>query len=76
MDVAYNDIGDNVADSCTIITAVNTSCSSSIIPIKLKTPPCMLARPIGTFIWEPFNRPEHALCLSRDDDKSIRRAKK
>jgi hypothetical protein len=32
-------------------------------------PPCMLARPIGTFIWEPFNRPEHALCLGRDDDK-------
>ena len=69
MDVAYIEIGDTVADSCTIITAVHTSCSSSVIPIKLKTPPCMPARPIGTFIWEPFNRPEHALCLGRDDDK-------
>jgi hypothetical protein len=69
MDVVYNDIGNTVADSCTVITAVNTSCSNSIIPIKLKMPPCMLARPIGTFIWEPFNRPEHALCLGQDDDK-------
>jgi hypothetical protein len=56
-------------DSCTIITAVHTSCSSSVIPIKLKMPPCTPARPIGTFIWEPFNRPEHVQCLGRDDDK-------
>jgi hypothetical protein len=69
MDVGYNEIGDTVADSCTIITAVHTSCSSSVIPIKLKTPPCTPARPIGTFIWEPFNRPEHALCLGWDDDE-------
>jgi hypothetical protein len=69
MDIAYNDIGDTVADSCTIITAVHTSCSSSVVPIKLKMPPFTPARPIGSFIWEPFNRPEHALCLSRDDDK-------
>jgi hypothetical protein len=70
IDVAYNYIGDTVADSCTIITAVHTSCSSSVIPIKLKMPPCTPARPVGTFIWEPFNiRPEHVLCLGRDDDK-------
>jgi hypothetical protein len=69
MDVGYNEIGDTVDDSCTIITAVHTSCSSSVIPIKLKTPPCMPARPFGTFIWEPFNRPEHALCLGQDDNK-------
>ncbi len=69
MDVAYNEIGNTVADSCTIITAIHTSCSSSVIPIKLKTPPCTPAGPIGTFIWEPFNRPEHVLCLGRDDNK-------
>ncbi len=69
MDIAYNDIGNTVTDSCTISTAVHTSCSSSVVSIKLKTISCMPARPIGTFIWEPFNRPEHALCLSLDDDK-------
>ncbi len=76
MDIAYNEIGNTVADSCTIITAVHTSCSSSVIPIKLKMPPCTPARPIGTFIWEPFNRPEHALCLGRDDDKFNKEVRK
>ena len=76
IDVAYNDIGDTVTDSCTIITAVHTSCSSSVIPIKLKTPLCMPAGPIGTFIWEPFNRPENALCLGRDDDKFNKKGQK
>ena len=61
MDIAYNDIGDTVVDSCTIITAVHTSCSSSVVPIKLKMSPFTPARPIGSFICEPFNRPEHAL---------------
>ena len=67
--VVRNNNGNTVTDSCTIITAVHTSCSSSVVPIKPKTPPCTPPRPIGTFIWEPFNRPEHALCLSRDEDK-------
>ena len=35
-------------------------------PIMLKTPPCLPERPISSFIWEPFNRPEHSLCYGRN----------
>ncbi len=66
-DVAYPDIGDSVADSCCIITAIHLSCASTVKPIVLKTPPRLLARPISLFIWEPFNRPEHSLCYGCND---------
>ena len=45
------------------------SCSSSVESIILKTPPSTTPRPIGSFIWEPFNRPEHSLCYGRNDGK-------
>ncbi len=66
-DVAYPDIGDSVADSCCIITAIHLSCALTVKPIVLKTPPCLLARPISSFIWEPFNRPKHSLCYGCND---------
>jgi hypothetical protein len=69
MDISYPDIGNSIADSCSIITTIHTSCASMVVPIKLKTPPCMLAQPIGTFLWEPFDRPEHSLCLGWVDAK-------
>ncbi len=33
----------------------------------LKTPPRLPARPISSFIWEPFNRPEPSLCYGCND---------
>ncbi len=66
-DVAYPNMGDSVADSCCIITAIHLSRASTVEPIVLKTPPRLPARPISSFIWKPFNRPEHSLCYGRND---------
>jgi hypothetical protein len=68
-DVSYIDIDDTVADSCKIITAVHSSCASAVELINLRTPPAVNPRPIGSYIWEPFNRIEHSLSPSREDDK-------
>jgi hypothetical protein len=68
-EVSYPEIGDSVADSCLVITAVHSSCSSTVKPVILKTPPSTNPSPIGLFVWEPFNRPEHSLCYGKDDKK-------
>jgi hypothetical protein len=64
-EVSYKDIGDSIANSCTIIIAIHSSCSSDVTPITLKTP--VTPRPIGSFIWEPFNRIKHLLSPGRND---------
>ncbi len=58
-EVLYPKIGDSIAESCLVITDVHSSCSSTVEPIILKTTPSTKPSPIGLFIWEPFNRPEH-----------------
>jgi hypothetical protein len=58
-----------IADSCSIITAVHSSCASTVKPINLKTPPSMNPQPIDSFIWEPFNYIKHLLSPGRDDDE-------
>ncbi len=68
-EVLYPKTGDSVADSCLVITAAHSSCSSTVKPIILKTPPSTNPSPIGLFIWEPFNRLEHSLCYGKDDKK-------
>ena len=68
-EVSYQDIGDSIADSCTIIIAIHSSCASNVEPITLKTPPSVTPRPIGAFVWEPFNRIEHSLSHGRDDEE-------
>jgi hypothetical protein len=60
-EVSYQDIGDSIVDSCTIIIAIHSSCASNVEPITLKTPPSVTPKPIGAFVWEPFNRIEHSL---------------
>ncbi len=67
MDVHYPDLGDNVAGRCRIITAVHSSCASTVEPLQLKRPPLVPPRPLGKFIWEPFDRKEHAILLACDD---------
>jgi hypothetical protein len=66
-EVSYSDIGNSVTGSCSVITAVHSSCASNVDQIILKTPPRTTPRPISAFIWEPFNRPEHSLCYGRND---------
>jgi hypothetical protein len=49
-EVSYSDIGDSVANSCSVITAVHSSCALNVNQIVLKTPPRMTPRPISAFI--------------------------
>ncbi len=67
-EVLFPEIGDSVADSCFIITAVHSFYSYFVETIILKTPPSTAPHPIGSFIWEPFNSPEHSLCYGRNYD--------
>jgi hypothetical protein len=68
-EVSYLDIGDSIADSCLLITAVHSSCTTNVDPIVLKSPPPLAPRPIGHFLWMPFDRPEHAIGHGKDDPK-------
>ncbi len=68
-EVLYTELGNTIANSCSIITAVHSSCASTVEPINLKTPPLMNPQPTGSFIWEPFNRIKHLLSPGRDDDE-------
>jgi hypothetical protein len=65
--VYYPNIGNSIADSCIIITAIHMSCASTVNPIELKTPSPTPSRPLGSFLWEPINWPEHSVCLSQYD---------
>jgi len=67
MDISYDAIGDSVSDSCTILTAVHSACCRAASPLQLKASPVVQPKPIGAFLWEPFDRDDHSLCLSRDD---------
>jgi hypothetical protein len=66
-DVFYPDLGDTIAGSCHLIIAIHSSCASTVNPLLLKWPPSVPTRPIGEFIWEPFNRPEYAISLAHND---------
>jgi hypothetical protein len=65
--VSYLDIGVSIADSCLIITAVHLSCATSIELLVLKSPPTIAPPLISSFLWAPFDRPEHALGYGMDD---------
>jgi hypothetical protein len=66
-DVYFPDLGDTIAGQCHVLTAVHSSCASATEAFALKRPPPLPPRPLGEFIWEPFNRQEHAISLARDD---------
>ena len=54
--VAYPTLGNSV-DSvwCNVITAVHTSTMPDVRAIRLILPPQVAPRPLGAYIWEPFN---------------------
>jgi hypothetical protein len=54
-------------DSCTVIIAVHLSAASAVEPLALQTPPLVQAKPVASYLWEPFNKPNHMLCFGRDD---------
>ncbi len=65
--ISYLDIGNSIADSCLIITAVHSSCASSIEPLVLKSPPTIAPPLISSFLWTPFDQSEHALGYGMDN---------
>jgi hypothetical protein len=65
--VSYLEISDSISDSCSVITAIHSSCASNVEPLILKTSPLVPPRPLSSFIWMPFNRPEHALGYGKND---------
>jgi hypothetical protein len=67
-DVSYIEIGDFVIDSCTVIIAVHSSSASVVEPIVLKMPPVVQPKPLASYIWEPFNKPDHSLSFGHDND--------
>ncbi len=67
-DVSFPALGDTIAGRCCVLTAVHSSCAPAVEPLHLKRPPSIPHRPLGEFIWEPFNRKEHAISLARDDN--------
>ncbi len=50
-----------------LIIAIHSSCALKVTPLSLKRPPSVPTRPLGEFIWEPYNWPEHAISLALDD---------
>ncbi len=50
-----------------IITAVHSSCASSVESLVLKSLPTIAPPLISSFLWEPFDQPEHALGYGMDD---------
>jgi hypothetical protein len=62
-DTSYVKIGDSVVDSCTVIIAIHLSAASAVKPLALQTPPLVQAKPVASYLWEPFNKPDHMLCF-------------
>jgi hypothetical protein len=66
-DVQFLALGDTIAGSCRIITAVHSSCALSIEQMLLEHTPMVPPRPLGEFIWEPFKWNGYAILLACND---------
>jgi hypothetical protein len=66
-DIFYPDLSNFIAGSCYLIIAIHSYSASMVNLLLLKRPPLVLTHPIGKFIWEPFNRPKHAILFARND---------
>ncbi len=70
--VSFMSIGDLVAGSCNLLFGVHSLCTTQVKPFELKPSPPLPPLPLGAFLWEPFNRPEHSVSLACDDDNFCR----
>jgi hypothetical protein len=66
-DISFVEIGNSIANTCTIIIAVHSSSANVVEPILLTTLPAVPPKPIAAYLWEPFNRPGHSDCFGRED---------
>ena len=71
-DVYFPSNGDSIAGSCDLLSGVHSSCTAHVEPFVLRSPPPIQPTPLGAYLWEPFNRPEHSVSLARDDDDFCR----
>ena len=65
--VPFPVLGDSVDGICNVITAVHTSTMPNVQPLQLVLPPQVAPRPLGAYIWEPFNVVTYSLSLAPDD---------
>ncbi len=66
-DVSFPTLGNIIAGRFRVLTAIHSSCAPAVKPLQLKQPLSIPHCPLGEFIWEPFNRKEHAILLVCDD---------
>ncbi len=71
-DVTFPIHGDSIAGACHVIIGIHSSCASTVEPLLLKEPPPTPPRPLGLFLWEPFNRTDYSVSLAKDDDDFCR----
>ena len=72
LNISFPDIGDSVAGECRFIIGVHTSSTSVVEPLMLTMPPAISRKRVSDFLWEPFNKPDHAVSLGRTDDDFCR----
>jgi hypothetical protein len=67
-DVFFPDLGNSIAGQCNVVIRNHSSCATCVEPLELKPPLPISPRPIGAFLWEPFNRPKRSVSLARYND--------
>jgi hypothetical protein len=67
-DISFPAQGNSVAGACHIIIGIHSSCASTAQPLLLKEAPPTSPQPLGSFLWEPFNRTDYSVSLAKDDD--------
>jgi hypothetical protein len=66
-DTSFVELGNSVVDSCTVIIAIHSSAALAVEPLTLKTPPLVQAKPIASYLWELFNKPDHSFYFGCND---------
>ena len=63
----FGAFNDSITGSHRLFLAIHSNTEEGCKPIELRVPPPGTARPISSYIWEPFNRPELAISYARLD---------
>ncbi len=71
-DVTFPIHGDSIAGACRVIIGIHSSCALTVEPLLLKEPPPTPPQPLGSFLWEPFNRTDYSVSLAKDDNDFCR----
>ena len=60
--------GHSVAGTWDLLLGVHSSCMPKADLIELRQPLPIPPQPIAQYLWEPFNQPEHSICLGPDNE--------